>query len=183
MPEIIDILAPDTSACPYFIVNTAVENVPVDYPGAPAPILRNASAECNFQKGDAFSILSSGIAMPEQFLAAKDEAIATALPWNILYLVGMDSGERYFIDNLGYCQGFYLPLENFEIALDVFVNVPKLKRIFPPYSIINEQFHLEIYLTNLYVSMKNIPAALNQKKYIVVPFLKILHNFLLQSEV
>lgn len=179
MPEIIDTVSLLPDLCQTFVVNNAVDYVT---PAAPVTIgykLENQSAKNIFLKGDSFSILSCGIILPESFTFWKDPAaISTALPKLTLYMKGAVSLDSYQIDVLSENQGFYLPMENYEYTFDVFVDCHKQKKfgIVPPVYL-NENFTLSTDNCAVLISMKGVPAALNGKTFLIVPFFKILHNF------
>jgi len=178
MPEVIDIITQTQDKCPFFVVNNAVDFVTPTNPAVPNDKLYNASSKDVFQNGDSFSLLSAGIILPEAFTFWKDPAaLALALPVISLFCFGATTGLGYTIDSLGKKQTFFIPMENYEIALDVFVDSRKQTQILAPTVTLNENFSLKSALANVKISMQNIPAALNGKTFILVPFFKILHNF------
>jgi hypothetical protein len=178
MPEIIDVLTLLPSKMQKFTVNTAVDYVATAFPAAPPLTLFNANGKGTFTNGDNFSILSAGIIFPEAFTPWKDPADLgiLGLPVNNIFIKGA-SGDFYHIDVIGDVDNLFLPMENFELNMDIFVKCKNQENIAHPGTFLNENFFLVTDNTNtIKVSMKGIPAALNGKVLSIQPFFKILHN-------
>lgn len=178
MSEILDILTVYPTKCQQFTVNTAVDHVPLVEVAVPDYRLFNSNGKQRFLNGDNFSILSTGYVLPEAFTFSKlTAAMGTkALMSNQLAIKGV-SGKTYSIDVLGRGLGVDVPFENFELALDIFVDTGKQIDLNPPHGALNENFYLETNLQNyLDISMLGIPASFNGKVFYVTPFFKILHN-------
>ena len=171
MSEVIDILTLAPLDSPSFTVDTTKDYIHLD---AVNKRLRNSNGSDTLKSYDPFSILSAGFILPEMFTPWKNAA-ANLFP---LPIVGIniidDNGALYLIDVIGNngdpSNGtrIFIPLENYEIALDVFVDVKRLK--------VTADYGIYSFL-DLDISMKNIPAALNGKVLYASPFIKILHNF------
>jgi len=181
MSGIIDILTinadPGTAAnFPYFTSNNAVQKVPALFPLAGDYTLANANAKKKFKNGDSFHILSAGLIIPESFTVWKDPSISIPLIGQLLYITGISTA-IYNIDVLGKYSVVFLPMENYEIALDVFVDTQNQVQALHPTVKLNEDFYLTSGLQFLQISMAGAPAALNGKSFILTPFFKILHNY------
>jgi hypothetical protein len=180
MPEIIDVLTTLPSDSPRFIVNNAVDYLGLTYPTAAPYFLVNSSGASLFQKGDNFAILSAGYNLPEGFMLWKDPATlgVKQLVANMIYIYGAVSHKDYHIDVLGNLTSVFIPLDNFELSLDVFVSCQKQSQyLVVPTTYLSEQFSLVTGANNINVSMKSVPAAYNGKTLSLSPFFKILHNF------
>lgn len=197
MAEIIDILSPNMDQCPYFTCNKAITFVDIVNPAVPPPeeggkqlpILYNSGNFAKFTKGDSFSILTAGFVIPEAFTLFRDENDTThpnpILPLLIESAVGTN---LYVMDTLPRFIGtesqsvLMLPMENYEHAIDVFVDVPNQLLFNGGGAKLNEDFVLcggQIVFGR--ISMAGIPDNFDGRKFIIVPFIKILHNFELVS--
>lgn len=178
MSEIIDIITVQRDKSQYFTVNNAAAAGYIDLlePAAPDYTLSNPIGRKRFREGDAFSILSSGIIIPEFFQVWKQADLIGLQPLliNKLLLKGL-SGVYYKIDVLGTDSDYYLPMENYELSLDIFVDLPK--QLSPAGVPCTEAFNLLTYKSDALISMQMVPAAYNGKKFLFSPFFKILHNF------
>jgi hypothetical protein len=181
--EIIDILTITKARMPFFTVNTALEYVTMQWPN---PLLAfdyliNASAKNIFPAGDSFSILSAGLILPESFTIFKDPAIATYQLISFRISLEGISTDEYKIDIFGGANpNIFIPMENFELSLDMFLDVTKQANLTPPpghLPFLTENFKIWFTINSLQISMKNIPAAYNTKSYYISPFFKILHNY------
>jgi len=178
MSQIIDILAPLNAGCMSFTVNNLVDSVDSV---AAADITKlsflNASGEKTLLNGDNFSILSMGFILPEAFTIWKS-ALTTPLPSIFLNMKGAVSLNTYKIDALGVENQIMIPMENYETALDIFVDCSKQTQfgILPPVYL-NENFTLNTDYTLIKISMANVPAGLNGKTFPITPFIKIVHNY------
>lgn len=178
MAEIIEILGLPTAKSQYFTVNKAVDFVDLLIPAAPSFKLQNNTGATNFRKGDSFILLTAGIVLPESFTAHKQPATmdASAFPAVRLQIQGITSGQTYYCDTFGFANEIYCPLENHEIALDVFNDTQKQVQHAFPLVKLEEPFYLTGQISSLKISMAGCPASLDTKSIIVTPFYKILHN-------
>lgn len=178
MAEIIDIIFPIPSTSQRVVVNTGVEHVQTTMPiGITNEAFHNASSGTKFQKGDNFTILSAGYIFPEVFTVWKD--INSTFPFLQLDLKmkGATSLKVFDITPLSIVSKCYTPFENFELALDVFVDTRLQPNQSDPADFLNENFSFISYPQPIEISMKNVPATYNGKTYLVSQFFKILHNF------
>lgn len=178
MSEIIDILTLPPLKAPYITVNKAAAFVPLLIPGAPDFTLYNADFKHRFVKGDNVVLLTAGIILPESFTAYKVAATITpnSSPRLRFQLEGIVSGQTYYADVMGYANEIYIPLENHETALDVFIDCKNQRQHAFPTVALDEAFYFTGGVYNLFVSMAGCPASLDGKDLIVTPFYKILHN-------
>ena len=178
MSLIIDILAPLNSGCMSFAVNNLVDSVDSVAAADPTKLqFTNASGEKTLLKGDNFSILSMGFILSEAFTVWK-AAAATPLPSIFLNMKGVTSLNAYKIDALGVENIIHIPMENYETALDLFVDCSKQTQFgIIPITYLNENFTLNTDYTLIKISMAGVPAALNGKTFPITPFIKIAHNY------
>lgn len=177
MSEIIDILQPNLDNAYAFVPNNLVPYVAMLPAQGGDLTLRDGSARAKFQKGDNFSILSAGIVLPEAFTYYRPFNIQFyGSPQIKLALKGDSSGLGYTLDVLGTGRALNVPMENYEFALDIFINTKNQKTLLPPTIYLNEDFSITYTITNGYVSMAGLPAALNGVSFAIIPFVKILHN-------
>jgi hypothetical protein len=179
MSDIIDIVALPLNACPYFTVNNAAVGGYVGVNnGVATTNLENAYAKNIFSKGDSFTVLSAGLIIPESFTLWKDPALNfSSLPKTNLSPFGLVSSSLYNFPNFQSSLQF-LPMENYECAMDVFFDCSSAVPIVGVQTLLTENFNLvcNVATVNLFISMAGVPAALNGKVYQVVPFYKILHT-------
>lgn len=179
MSEIIEILTLLPAESPYFVVDAGGVNksvqlqFPILAPGK--KMLHNQSGKTNFALNDNFRILSMGFVFPEGFVftsvAANTYAGAGAIYLRYWGISGANAG---FLRETG-DQGTGIPIENYEMPLDVFVNINDYA--------LGEKFSLEASYNppgngaiNMYVSMVNAPALLNGTTQTCTLFVKVLHN-------
>lgn len=173
--EIIDILTPDYDDCPNFTVNNAVDFVQV------VNIIEFEFKACNlaaskFLRGDNFTVLSSGYFIPERFvLYSTQEVGGTNFSAPILQLYGTVGGGSIPLLPFGNNGQLKLPLPNYEISLGCTIDAEANGLIDPLGFILRGYF--PTIIDSLQVSMIDVPLALNGKKFNIVPFIKILHNF------
>ena len=171
MPQIIDILTLAPADSPAFtadntLFHTAISGIP------PNTFFSNATGNTKMQAGDSFLILTAGIIFPEAFTLWKDPAAGIFdLPQIKLDLKG-SSGDIYKIPGLGYLDSFFVPMENYETSLDIFVNIDFVKHLGTP-----ESFRFRFGgLLDTEISTKLAPTVLNGKQFFLSPFIKIAHN-------
>ena len=180
MAEIIDILTNGIASSQYIIVDSsgAFSFVGGIYAPAATATVYNASNAFRLKRGDSFSILSAGFILPEGFTQWRDRGdVLSPLAQYSILLKGVSSGRIFDIDVLGMNRVLFMPLENYEIAVDIFCDVPKQKTILAPIIPLDEDFSIEAFISPLYISMAGAPSALHGKHLIINSFLKILHNF------
>jgi hypothetical protein len=178
MAEIIDIFTPKVGECLKFVVDTSgPDYVSCVDPGAVK--LYQANGASQFEAGDSFILLSMGFVMPEQFTLWKDALDFNQLMRINLFPKGVTTAQDYYGPN--FPEGMYLPLESYEIALDVFFDCELSKNsVDPTKNLLGEDFFLYVnwlFINAFKVSMKNVPLTYNGETYYIQPFFKILHNF------
>ena len=162
MSIIVDVLS--TNANPQTVtVNTAALDVPVSAPGAfPVGLLSNGGGESKFQPKDNFRILSCGIVLPYQF------GCSTNLP-NVNFSWRDSTAAVGFLFVGSTIGSLYLPMEDFETALDVY-------QLYPV-GAAGTYIQLVLTVNSITrVSMINAPASLNGLSLPVIGFAKIEHN-------
>jgi hypothetical protein len=177
MPEIIDILTPDIDECPYFVASNLVDYVVPSIPVAPpaAYIFKNSQTRHIVQKGDNFRFISCGFICQESFTIFK-RATVESLPLFGVLIRGSPSTDIYFNPSFSGSE-FFLPMENYELVLDVFCNcADTYKGGAPANNLQKENFYFTYYSGGIDVSMMNVPAAFSGKTFYIVPFIKLLHN-------
>lgn len=181
MPEIIDILTSEPKNCMTMTADNTVDYVQTIAPGGVDFKMYNSNIKGKFQAGDNLSIISAGYILPESYTLWKQGTdlitkTEPAMQRANFYLVGATSGAIYSIDSLGANPGIYLPLENYEHELDIFIDTTKQFKLLPPNTALNEPFFIFLALIPMLISQKSQPAANNGKVFIIVPFLKVAHN-------
>lgn len=171
MAELIDVLMPKVSLCPYFTVDTTGP----DYVAVTAPAVSIMDlypgdvTKFNFDPGDNIIVLSFGYFIPENFAAFEMAGPDYSVPSWKLYLHKNTTAVSVAIDQFGVNGIIQSPFPNYEMAMGIFLDVN---------TITTEDFHLRIANTTRgRISMIGVPAVLNTKVFHVVPFVKILHNF------
>lgn len=181
MPEIIDILTVPFSLVHRFTVNNAVDYVTATEPDPlhATNYLVNAAGLNVFQAGDSPEIVSFGIVMPEAFTMWRKSGTNDIL--DSLYLIpyGKTSGDAYASG--GWPGGVnYLQMQNFENVANIFIDCANVFSIVhPANNLLTENFRLKCFLSNLsnvLVSMKGVPDALNGKVFYIGIFVKVLHT-------
>jgi len=178
MPERIDIMTLPIDQSPFFDVDTSgVDFVNIQWPIGVNKRANNGYQKNVFTKGDSLKVISAGIKLPEAFTFWQD--LATGLSMPILSIVpeGVTSGHLY--TNPNFTNGYqYIPFENFENVFDAFLNCKdSTDPLVPGATLLTENFYLRVYLANVQpVSMLNVPALWNAKRFYVAPFCKVLHT-------
>lgn len=166
--------------CPVFTVNNAVNFVAVSVVPVVDPTANNGEQLATFLNGDCFTILSAGFILPEAFTAWRNKADYVApklsLPRILIYLKGVTTGFYYSL-NVFAADNVFVPLENLETGLDVFVDVTQLLSNTIPPHLLNENFTIQLSVQPFNVSMIGAPGVLNGKVLTVLPFIKVAHNF------
>ncbi len=163
-------LTTDLSDSQKITVNNAAEHV--DHSTLSSGLdLINTSGDAVFEQGDNFTIESAAIIFPESFTIWKKITSSSvyALPSIAIVLTGVNSHTVYPIEVLGPYAALRLPMENYELALNLFVNVVEMG-IAEPFTISTSGLY------DCPVSMLLAPSALNGKVLTVAPFIKVLHN-------
>jgi hypothetical protein len=190
MSEIIDVLTLLPAHSPSFTVNTAVLSVdlkiPIHVPAYDYHLVSGGGKK-RFTAGDNFTVLSAGYVLPESFGMAKAPVNThQAAPALAIGIQAYTGGSIYFLPNFQ-VDGVQLPLENYEIPLNIFVDVMNISDGVGGYPFRTTKFNLPTYLlgldaqNNLYpqVSMVGVPAILNGTVQNAILFVKILHNYAL----
>jgi hypothetical protein len=175
MPEIIDTMTTRLSETPYFVGDNSVYYKTPIFTSPKS--LYNTDLKRTFIQGDNFIIQTAGIVFPENYTIWKDPFLGGStgvIPSIGIYIRGAVSATVYPIDVLGAFKAIRIPMENFEYALNVFVDTVKMG--------VNENFYFET--TGIFdsaISTKTAPSSFNSQNFAVVPFIKILHNSVLVS--
>jgi len=177
MSEIIDIIAPLQAGCMKYTVNIANDSADSAAAADPTKLqFRNASGQYTFLKGDNLRLLSFGIILPESFTFWKSSG--NQLSPIFLVMHGLTSLNTYKIDALGSENVIFCPMENYETAIDIFLDCSKQFQFgVIPKTYLNENFSLNTDQTLIKISMKNVPTTLNTMVFPIIPFLKVAHNF------
>jgi len=178
--EIIDVIGLADAKCPYFTADTtgAVDNIALTTAGGLGyNTLQNAGGATKFKKGDNFAIISAGVRLPEGFQLCQTNKPLILELLTALSIKGVAGGLQYFPDVLSSNGLINLPLDNFELSIDVFCDVTKQAAALAPHALLNEDFYLQAFTIQSDISMLAVPAAFNGKKFFCYPFFKILHNF------
>jgi hypothetical protein len=184
MSERIDVMMPPLNSLPYFVVDTTGPlYVPIVYPaGPPLKYLITGDGKYTFAKGDNFVIMTCGLVMPLSFQLDRSNVTWPYIRFS-MNAFGVTTGKTYILKEIsgsGAAPVFYLPMENYDVSMDVFIDIQNQDPVAGDY-LKNETFtigvSLDLYLTD--VSMVGVPAALNAKDMFVTPYVKILHNFAL----
>lgn len=147
-----------------FTVNTAAVDVSVT--GLVGDFYIHTSTVRWLQKNDNCIIQSIALSLPMCFSTANRIADD---PMEIQLSTFGDDGNFYQIAELNAGLGYMgVHTENQEISLNTFIP-------FPNFAGVN---HLRFIgrITKMFVSMVNVPAALNQVEFPVFLYMKILHN-------
>lgn len=176
MSEYIDILCHQAKNKPSFTVDTTGPlSVPI---AAAGDSTLYAGEKKDFQTFDNFRILSAGLVLPENFCLAQvpggEGSLNTGLLINI---AGYDIGNmQAFSLPFSGSGAITLPMENYELPLDLFVDMKKLSASCSgPFNLLASVTVIDLG-TYPMVSMVGVPAALNGTVQTVTLFLKILHN-------
>lgn len=165
----------DTMTYPVTKAPTITVDNSVDYVSPlPSPLVNvdfvNTNQKKTFAQADNFIIQSVAIILPEFYTVWKDPGIflQNLLPSIAVILRGV-SGTTYQISVLGSYAAIRVPMENYETACNVFVDVTALG--------VNEAFTLRsVGIYDCPVSMRLSPAIFNGKEFAIVPYMKVLHN-------
>lgn len=185
MAEIIDILTFNDDKTSYFTIDRTKLYMPlVSGAGGSDAILQNAADKKLLQKGDNFLILTAGLVLPEGFMLSSGIRSGTSAFRNFFYLTLRDRTDsaQYELSEIGGGSSrLYMPMENYETAVDIFCDVQtKVGTVIAPPPLtktLDEDFKFRLILNNFYVSMVNIPVSfLDGTIQLVFPFIKIIHN-------
>lgn len=174
--EIIDILTPQISDCPSFVVNNAVDNVSVSI-GAGYKTMFACDNLQYFVRGDNFTILSIGYFIPERFMVYgyenADPAMVNSTPQIALLSIGnLGLGVPLRIGQNGKVN---LPFPNYEFSIGQFIDTEIMGATDPLFKI-TCKFPYDGDTDKLLISMVDVPASLNGKTFNIVPFIKVMHN-------
>lgn len=175
MAEIIDILTPVKNDCSYFIADTtgAVSYVTSAVDPNASRFGVNGDDHSVFSANDHFTILSIGYVLPESFQLWRNQA-EMVIPSLDIYLKGNTDGFSYYLP--GAYREIKVPLDNFETAIDLFVNLKDTVKAGGGAPLLDQKFSIVIGLKNVAVSMVSQPSAYNGKTMVIIPFVKVLHN-------
>lgn len=171
MAEIIDVLMPKVSLCPYFVVDTSgPKYVDITIPVAPIMDLFSADiTKYRFDRGDNIQLLSLGYFVPENFATYEMAGPNYSVPSWRIYGYRITAGASVPLVQFGAFGMIQSPFANYEMSLGVFLDTE---------SVLGEPFNLQIEVNEPgRISMIGVPAVLHGDTFHVVPFVKILHNF------
>jgi hypothetical protein len=164
------------STCPQFAIegdsrqtftaNTGVDDVPINALVGNGGLLKDASGNTWLHPKDNFNILSAGITMPYSFGLSKSNPVRCQLFWR-------DSVNATGFFNIG-SQGYlWLPFENYEMSLGLFVQWPGAA-----VGGIRLYFVLESAIANKLtrVSMVGAPANFNGQTLPIAAWVKVAIN-------
>jgi hypothetical protein len=179
--EIIDLLTVPYANCPKFTVDTTGP-IKVLVTNAVASIFYTSGGINNyFQQADNFEVLSAGFAYP--FSSQRHFEVNGLPPLSIVILAkGKTTGYTYPFKNLGSNSGVNIPIENYDMSINIFMDVQNLPA--QGGNLLNaEKFSIfgGLIAASEYVSMVGVPSALNGLVLPIVPFIKVKHNFPLTS--
>lgn len=174
--EIIDILTPIYTNCPTFVVNRADPHGWVQVWPPVNVLYRNSNTDYKFQNGDNLILLSAGFILPECFVMADTPKAGTSIAANEMQLF-VYKGTSLIPPHVGLLPGVgnrgvvVLPMENYEIALNIFCDMSTLLT-----ALAGATFAIQgtCYLNN--ISMQNIPVGLDGTTQHIIPFIKVLHS-------
>lgn len=175
--EHIEILTPDIADCPAFVANNAVNAVQIPTTLVPVNMRSGISAQMTFAQGDNFNLLSAGYFIPERFClyeATAGGGAESPVPLMRIMAYQTVTAASVPLVQFGNNGVVRVPFPNYEHSMGVFVDA---------YQTILEAFVLQVVfpLTSgadaWWVSMVNVPVALNGVTFHIVPFVKVLHNY------
>lgn len=173
--EQIDIFTPKFTDCPSFVVNNAVNFVPVTMMAIEKEMYSGDSKRV-FTNADAMIILSVGYFIPERFVLWNYENVAGEQLTNphIHLRLKENTGVFWDVDGFGSGGKMPLPFPNYEFSIGGFIS---------PIDLGLTGTSFEIYCRfgadsndRLQISMVDVPAALNGTTFYIVPFVKVLHT-------
>ena len=171
MAEIIDVMMTKLSLSPYFDVDTTGPDY-VDINPPVAPIMDFYSADITkrkFARGDNVQLLSMGYFIPENFCTYEMGGVNYAVPSWRIYGYRVTSAASVALNQFGAFGMIQSPFPNYEMSMGVFLDAE---------TVLGEDFYLQIEVSEPgRISMIGVPAILNTKRFHVIPFVKILHNF------
>jgi hypothetical protein len=190
MSEYIDVMAllPDQS--PYFVVNTTPGVLSVDIrTPTHSPVydylLRAAGGKKTFRAGDNFIVVSAGFVFPESFgLAGGASNLVQNNPSIAVGAQASTGGSVYFLPNFGNT-GVVMPIDNYELPLNIFVDISGLDIGGGVYPFRTQNFNLYgafrglDQFNSIYpkVSMVGVPTSLHGTTQHLTVFVKIVHTF------
>ena len=188
MSEIIDTLTLYPTRAPSFLVDLdAVGGYVAVSPYTPLvpsdAAAFNGSLRRKFHKGDNFIILSAGYRLPESFTVSTGQEEFANIENNLVFSIVDTDNVIYDIPSLGVAAAgvapVHIPMENYEISIGSFIDVGKCSY---EGTYLSKDFYICLSVSNLNISMRTIPAALDGLTFRVYPFIKILHNFPITGE-
>ena len=177
---IIDIMFPESSVMPYFIVDNTQLSVPVLFPETVPYYMINGFDQSVFTPGDNFDLLSIQLVLPLSFELYEQKIdagkrllslLVKAIPFP--FTAGL---EDFIFAPFSYA----IPYANTEISINQFYNINdppffqnafKLAISLPPSS--------EVPAQETDISMINVPDVLNGLSFPAMPVVKVSHNILL----
>jgi len=189
--EIIDVLTLPPAYCLQFTVNTAVNSV--DLSRIPTGALSDTwlcaavsgGARRNaFVMGDSFVVLTMGYVLPDGFCMAMPPA--NSEQYFLSLALGLQltiTDPVHFLPNF-YTYGVMIPMENYEMPANIFVDVNSIGS--PTYPYRTSNFHVvgivrypddDTGPLRPQVSMIGVPNTLDGQTFKANIFVKIVHNF------
>lgn len=187
MAEIIETLFLSSSVdFPYFSASIGVQYVNISPPPAQLniyPHFTRFNTRYKFRKGDNFTLLSLGFALPENFIHYADMGGCVGPLYHpSISFFGSNGTNNFYFSELGQTaltDNIEIPLENYENPVSVFVN--PLQNAINQNVNIDNGFYINGWLNNCNISMVNLPATLDGRIFSIRVFAKISHNFQLEG--
>jgi hypothetical protein len=172
MAEIIDTLIATKATTAFFTVNIAAANkrIPVTDSAGPC-FMMNSSTKYYFQRGDSIVLLTAGYYLPESFCTTENMAPADPvfpfLQIPVFNAAGAVIGQLPGLGDLG---SIIMPFENYEGVYNIYSDINSLSPA--------GKFKLGaiMFFNSTWISMVNVPADLDGKKFYIFPFIKVLHT-------
>ena len=178
MAEIIDVLMPKYSACPYYEINTtaASHKVPLSNVTPACMYISDVSSLIGkFQSRDNIRLISAGFYIPETFSLADTIKVDASLAGNELALQvhKSDLSLSGAMPGLGPRGVVGIPFANYELSLDIFSSMVSVS-LLP-----DNCFYLYCGVFANDLSMVGVPSVFDttpKTKIHVIPFIKIMHT-------
>lgn len=173
--ERIDIFSPKLTDCPSFVVNNAVNFVPVTSM-AIEKVMYSGDGKRIFTNADSMIILSTGYFIPERFVLWNYENVAGEQLTNPHLELRLKENTGVFWDVFGFGSGGIMPIPfpNYEFSIGGFISPIELGLSAVTFELFC-RFGADS-TDRLQISMVDVPAALNGLTFYIVPFVKVLHT-------
>lgn len=175
MMERIDIFTPKLTDCPSFVVNNAVDSVPVTMM-AVEKVMYSGDGKRVFTNADAMIVLSTGYFIPERFVLWNYENVAGEQLTNphLQLRLKENTGAFWAVFGFGSAGVLPIPFPNYEFSIGGFIDPAEIGLTGVSYELFCK-FGADS-ADRLQISMIDVPASLNTKTFYIVPFVKVLHT-------